>query len=102
MLSKCLNSHCSATFRYLWQGRLYRIDFAEASRRSAHAGGRVATARRKAELIEHFWLCESCAATMTVELGEDGEVRPVPFEIPVRKPPAGAMPTMHKLVANAS
>ena len=103
MVSKCLNPHCSTTFRYLGQGRLFRIDFTEASRKNALAGGKmVASTRSKANPIEHFWLCGSCAAIMTIELGEDGEVRPVPFEVSARKPAAVAQPPMHDLMANAS
>jgi hypothetical protein len=103
MVSKCLNPRCSATFRYLCEGRLFRIDFSEASRKSALAGGGMgASTRGKAERVEHFWLCGSCAATMTVELGEDGAVRPVPFEISARKPAAVALPPMPKLAAKAS
>jgi hypothetical protein len=103
MLSKCLNPHCSATFQYMWQGRLFRIDFADAGRKRALADKRIlASTHSKACPIEHFWLCGSCAATMTIELSEDGEVRPVPLEIPGKKPAAAALAPMRDLVANAS
>lgn len=101
MLSKCLNPLCSATFRYLGQGHLFRIDFAEARRKSAHAGGKVlASAAGKASPIEYFWLCESCAATVTIEFGEDGRVHVVPRQMP-GKIPAAAAP-IPKPVASAS
>jgi hypothetical protein len=103
MLSKCLNPRCSAKFRYLRQGHLFRADFTEASRKSALNGDkRVASTRDKACPVEHFWLCERCAATMTVEVGEDGAVYAVPFEIPARVPAASAPPPARRLVANAS
>lgn len=103
MVSKCLNPRCSATFRYMWQGRLFRIDFSEASRKNALAGGKmVISARSKANSIEHFWLCANCADTMTVELGDDGVVRPIPIGVSARKPAAAAGLPMPKLVANAS
>ena len=106
MLSKCLNPRCSATFRYLRQGRLFRIDFSEANRKSAlAAGGIVSCTRGKPYPIEHFWLCANCAATMTVALGEAGLVRLVPLaplETSARRPAAAAVPPRDKLVASAS
>jgi hypothetical protein len=103
MLSKCLNPRCSATFRYLRQGRLFRIDFSEPSRKSALAAGRMVTSTcGKADPIEHFWLCANCATTMTIELGEDGAVRPVPFENCAKKRAASAVPPMDRMAASAS
>jgi hypothetical protein len=93
MLSKCLNSRCSATFQYLGRGRLFRIDFADVGRKCAHSGKQlVASIRSKACPIEHFWLCENCATTMTVALSDGGEVRLVPYEVAARKPAATASP----------
>lgn len=81
MVSKCLNSCCSATFRYLGKGRLYCIDFADLSKRNVLAGKRtVTTIRSKAWPIEYFWLCERCATTMTIELSDAGELRLAPVE----------------------
>lgn len=86
MLSKCLNSHCSATFQYFGQGKLVRVDFADAGRKRAQAGKEmVASIRSKAHPIEHFWLCDNCAAIMTIELSDGGEVRLIPNEVPARK-----------------
>lgn len=83
MLSKCLNSRCSATFRYLGQGKLFRIDFADVRRkRSRKSKGVAAPVRSPAHPVEHFWLCESCAKSFTVELSDAGEVRLVSLEEP--------------------
>lgn len=91
MLSKCLNSHCSATFQYLGQGRLFRVDFADARKSRALAGKEtVSSIRSKACPIEHFWLCNDCSATLTIELSDGGEVRLIPNEISERKPAAAA------------
>jgi hypothetical protein len=56
VLSKCANPACCARFHYLHQGRLFKIETGSVSPRGS--------ARR----IEHFWLCESCAQTLTVAL----------------------------------
>ena len=86
MLSKCLNSRCFATFQYYGQGRLYRVDFADARRKRGKET--VTSIRSKTFPIEHFWLCDECAATMTIELSDGGEVRLVPCELSARKPAA--------------
>ena len=90
MVSKCLNSYCSATFRYMGQGRLFRVDFADLARQGLLAGKKIVTTiRSKAQPVEHFWLCEKCSTTMTIELSDAGEVRLVPLEylaqIPLRQ-----------------
>jgi len=83
MLSKCLNSHCSATFQYLGEGRLFRIDYTEAGKKRAMAGMQVVPSQRsKAKAMEHFWLCERCASKLTIEVTDASEVRLVPYEIP--------------------
>lgn len=93
MVSKCLNSQCSAAFKYLSRGRLFRIDYSEAERKSVLAGKKVVVSiSSRTNPIEHFWLCEKCATTMTVDLGDAGEVRLVPLEAPVRRPKAVPAP----------
>jgi hypothetical protein len=95
MLSKCLNPGCSATFQYLGQGRLFRFDFAEAGRRRAPSGKKekvVAAVPGKAHPMEHFWLCESCAAAMTIEFSDAGEVYLVRIESCAKKPAAASAP----------
>jgi CelD/BcsL family acetyltransferase involved in cellulose biosynthesis len=68
------------------QGRLFRMDFTEAARKSAPPGRgladqeMVAPIRGKSRPVEHFWLCENCARTMTVALSNAGEVEVVPLE----------------------
>jgi len=59
MLSKCLNPSCSATFRYLSDGRVFHLELP--------ASGQNGTSRRR----EYFWLCEQCCASFTVVI-KDG------------------------------
>jgi hypothetical protein len=59
MIAKCANFSCSTPFRYLHEGRLFRFE-ADAAGDSGRAGRRV----------EHFWLCERCARTLTLEFCE--------------------------------
>ncbi len=93
MVSKCLNSRCSATFRYLGQGRLFCVDFADFGRQSLLAGRKVVTSiRSKDQPIEHFWLCEKCSATMTIRLSEAGEVQLVPLVALAQSPRVASLP----------
>ena len=82
MLSKCANPACSNLFLYLHQGRLFRMDTgaeaAIASQFQAHA-----------HRVEFFWLCDDCAANMTVIFEKERGVavrlfRPTP---PAASPP---------------
>jgi hypothetical protein len=53
--------------------------------------------------MEHFWLCERCAATMTIELSNSGEVHLVPIEASVPKRAAAVTThehTTHEAVAS--
>jgi hypothetical protein len=104
MLSKCLNPNCSAILHHMGQGRLYRVNFTEAGRRSAPTGKVVAASiRSKSCPIEHFWLCENCATSMTIALSDAGEIHLVPLESPAPKPFAGRSPeTDERRVAAAS
>jgi hypothetical protein len=64
MLAKCANPACSAIFRTLQRGRLFR-------REGKSPDGKPA---------EYFWLCDCCASKSTLRLNRDGGIRiwPVP------------------------
>lgn len=70
MLSKCANPSCTASFRYFHQGRLFRMEVETSDPDEAvltHTGKSV----RRAEF---FWLCDGCAARMTLEHSINGSV----------------------------
>jgi hypothetical protein len=102
MLSKCLNPHCTAKFRYLWEGRLFRVDFSEAKRKKSALAGKMPLlcAGEKDRRIEHFWLCGDCAMHLSLELSEVCEVRLVSFRPEEQKAQAAA--PRCKLAAHAS
>ncbi len=56
MLSKCANPACLARFRYLHEGRIFNIE----------TGTVFSEKGVPTHKIEHFWLCESCAQTLTI------------------------------------
>jgi hypothetical protein len=61
MVSKCSNPDCSTSFRYLHEGKLFRMAVADASNPLTDAG-----TKKISRHIEFFWLCEQCAPEMTL------------------------------------
>lgn len=62
MLSRCLNSACGASFRYLSEGRIFHIE------RVVSRPG--AEPQRS---VEPYWLCGPCSLRLKVVV-ENGEV----------------------------
>jgi hypothetical protein len=65
MLGKCTNPSCSAPFRYLRDGRLFRLE--------ADPGFRTS----KPKKLEYFWLCDGCSPRMSLRISDGGNVLPV-------------------------
>jgi hypothetical protein len=63
MLNTCTNSSCSTSFRDLAEGG--EVFWME---------GKAASSASKIRTPEYFWLCEHCAAAMTLRLSEGGTV----------------------------
>ncbi len=64
MLAKCCNPSCTHSFRYLSDGKLFRLENDPGLRQSNPTKA-------------YFWLCASCSATMTLRIGPEGEVTAV-------------------------
>ena len=76
MLSKCANPDCGASFQYLGQGKLYEI------RPEREIGGPQLIFPKKAAAgrSERFWLCNSCAAVMTLAVDASRKVILLPIQ----------------------
>ena len=78
MLSKCANPGCSASFLYLHQGKLFRL---ETNGNGDDADVDVADPHGKnsSRRLEYFWLCDDCSSLMTVSFkkGVGVTVRPL-------------------------
>jgi hypothetical protein len=79
MLSKCANSICSETFRYLHQGKIFHVSPSPAMQMAAEAKGVVA---------EGFWLCDVCSKKLTV-IWDGAQAKVVPL---AEKPRVNKMP----------
>lgn len=65
MISKCANPACSARFRYLHQGKLFRFE-REAQNRDEVLLGFDPAVLKPSGSADFFWLCEKCSAEMTL------------------------------------
>ena len=64
MVAKCANSTCGTAFRYLREGRLFRLEPDPAFDSGAEFD----------HSIEYFWLCEACSDSMTLRLDAQGRI----------------------------
>ena len=65
MISKCANPACAARFLYLHEGKLYRFE-PDAQNDGELLMGFDPTIRKHSRGVQFFWLCETCAASMTL------------------------------------
>jgi hypothetical protein len=79
MVAKCSNPSCSASFRSLKEGRLFRLERDPAIRSS------------ESNRAEYFWLCHRCSSAMTLRLREDGTLVTVLLPEPVGGPDGVAL-----------
>jgi hypothetical protein len=68
MLSSCLNPACKASFRYLYDGRIFTVE------RLITSPDGLNTER----MFEHYWLCGPCGRSLKVVV-ENG----VPTTVPI-------------------
>jgi hypothetical protein len=62
VLNTCANPNCREAFRYLHNGKLFRLQ--------TEVKGSSSEIRNP----EYFWLCSRCAETMSLRLAEDRQV----------------------------
>jgi hypothetical protein len=72
MLAQCANPSCSALFRYLENGTLFRLESDPWS----------TTDNR---FREYFWLCRNCSATLSLRLDGNGKIRVVALGDPPKR-----------------
>ncbi len=81
MLDKCSNPSCSASFRFLQDGKLFRLE-------RDPRGNNATTDSSRSRRVEYYWLCEPCASTMTLRLGDDDCVEAVALPPALQYSPA--------------
>ena len=82
MVTKCANPLCANQFHYLRDGRLFIVEVEEGAGLPVpgpHLAG------KKARRIEHYWLCDECAPTLTLAVDRQRGVVAVPVGTPVAR-----------------
>jgi hypothetical protein len=75
MLSKCANPGCPASFLYLHEGKLFRLD----SSTEIVVRIPVSEVTRPSRRFEFFWLCDQCAAELTLGYNKGIGIAVVPL-----------------------
>lgn len=83
MISRCANPACSTHFRYLHEGQIFGFEV-----RSIPAAGVDVPGMNSLSRTEYFWLCDSCALTMTLVLKPDAGVALVSVQRGLGKGPS--------------
>jgi hypothetical protein len=66
MLSKCANPSCGKPFLRLREGKLFLVETNRLSKPGEQFGPPFTRARQHARQVEHYWLCDECAAHWTL------------------------------------
>jgi hypothetical protein len=99
MLAKCANPACSTPFRRLSEGKLFQVETAGSPSEGIYDVRKGKPPHR----IEHFWLCNQCAALVTLTFDPGNGILTVPLPARdltkrvrvidrARKPPGAARP----------
>ena len=77
MVSKCANPECSRHFHYLHEGKVFKLEFDPAGWPGHDPPSEYGAGHR----VEHFWLCSSCALTMTLAVEKGKGVVALPLKM---------------------
>jgi hypothetical protein len=81
LLSKCANPSCQTAFNYFNEGKLFEFDIDPVSGTCLHP----LKVKKPAATREMFWLCGRCAASLTLQVHDQGEVVAVPINADRRR-----------------
>jgi len=66
-MARCINENCNLPLHSLSEGRLFQFEIISISLAANDAGAAPFDEKPHRETV-HFWLCGSCASTMTLVL----------------------------------
>jgi|SRR5580698_2125270 len=82
MLSRCANSQCGKPFLRLRDGKLFLVETDRVAKPGESAAPPFVRARRQQRLVEHYWLCDDCAAEWTLVYDRENGVALVALRRP--------------------
>jgi hypothetical protein len=83
MLSRCANSQCSKPFLRLREGKLFLVETERLAKPGAPATPPFVRAKKLQRQVEHYWLCDNCAAEWTLVYDRNRGVALAPLRRPV-------------------
>ncbi|MGO9084601.1 MAG: hypothetical protein ACLQBK_05190 [Candidatus Sulfotelmatobacter sp.] len=87
MLSRCANSNCSKPFLRLRDGKLFLVETERLNKPGESAAPPFVRARQLQRQVEHFWLCDQCAALWTLVYDRDRGIALAPLRRAVASVP---------------
>ncbi len=82
MLSRCANSQCGKPFLRLRDGRLFLVETDRVTKPGESAAPPFVRARKQQRQVEHYWLCDDCAAQWTLVYDRENGVALVALRRP--------------------
>jgi hypothetical protein len=67
MLSKCANPECQNTLHYLREGKVFKVE--------SESGAFLVGDKKPQRKVEHFWLCGTCSAALTVTYHKEAGIQ---------------------------
>jgi len=83
MLSQCANSQCSKPFLRLREGKLFLVETGRVNKPGESAAPAFIRARQEKRQVEHYWLCDQCAAQWTLVCDGNRGITLAPLRRPV-------------------
>jgi hypothetical protein len=87
MLSRCANSQCCRPFLRLREGKLFLVETERLSKPGEPMSPPFVRARRQQRLVEHYWLCDDCAAHWTLIYDQGRGIALAPLRAAAIVPP---------------
>jgi hypothetical protein len=78
-MARCINENCNLPLHSLSEGRLFQFEIISISLAANDAGVAPFDEKPQRETV-HFWLCGSCASTLTLVLEPARGLRLVPHQ----------------------
>ena len=83
MLSHCANQQCGKPFLKLREGKLFLVEINRLAKPGESVPLPFVRARQQQRLVEHFWLCDDCAARWTLIYDRERGITLMPLRRPI-------------------
>jgi hypothetical protein len=93
MLSQCANATCGKPFLRLREGKLFLAETERIAKPGESAVPPFVRARQSQRLVEHYWLCDECAAKWTLIYHHEYGIELAPLRVRAASVGLGAAQT---------